>query len=35
MGHKGMSMTVLLCGFAFFIVMLHSANGEVSFSFPE
>ncbi|XP_064829048.1 protocadherin gamma-A11-like [Oncorhynchus masou masou] len=35
MGHKGMSMTVLLCGFAFFIVMLHSAYGEVSFSFPE
>uniref|UniRef100_A0A8C7Q0C1 Cadherin domain-containing protein n=1 Tax=Oncorhynchus mykiss TaxID=8022 RepID=A0A8C7Q0C1_ONCMY len=35
MGHKGMSVTGLLCGFAFFIVTLHSANGDVSFSFPE
>uniref|UniRef100_A0A8C8G8X4 Cadherin domain-containing protein n=1 Tax=Oncorhynchus tshawytscha TaxID=74940 RepID=A0A8C8G8X4_ONCTS len=30
-----MSVTGLLCGFAFFIVTLHSANGDVSFSFPE
>ncbi|XP_045081338.1 protocadherin gamma-A11-like [Coregonus clupeaformis] len=35
MGHKGISVTGLVCGFAFFIVRLHSAYGEVSFSFPE
>ncbi|XP_055744866.1 protocadherin gamma-A10-like isoform X1 [Salvelinus fontinalis] len=35
MGHKGISVTGLVCGFAFFIVMLHYANGDVSYSFPE
>ncbi|XP_045061066.1 protocadherin gamma-A11-like isoform X18 [Coregonus clupeaformis] len=35
MGHKGFSVTGLVCGFAFFIVTLHSAYGEVSIYFPE
>ncbi|XP_045061065.1 protocadherin gamma-A11-like isoform X17 [Coregonus clupeaformis] len=35
MGHKGISVTGLVCGFAFFIVTLHSAYGDLSYSFPE
>nr|XP_046180225.1 protocadherin gamma-A11-like isoform X16 [Oncorhynchus gorbuscha] len=35
MGHKGISVTGLVCGFAFFLLPLHSANGDVSYSFPE
>ncbi|XP_071001261.1 protocadherin gamma-A12-like [Oncorhynchus clarkii lewisi] len=35
MGHKGISVTGLVCGFAFFLLPLHSAYGDVSYSFPE
>ncbi|XP_055782721.1 protocadherin gamma-A11-like isoform X25 [Salvelinus fontinalis] len=35
MGHKGISVTGLVCGFAFFLLTLHSAFGDVSYSFPE
>ncbi|XP_071267198.1 protocadherin gamma-A11-like isoform X25 [Salvelinus alpinus] len=35
MGHKGISVTGLVCGFVFFLLPLHFANGDVSYSFPE
>ncbi|XP_042181727.1 protocadherin gamma-A11-like isoform X16 [Oncorhynchus tshawytscha] len=35
MGHKGISVTGLVCSVAFFLLPLHSANGDVSYSFPE
>ncbi|XP_029627107.1 protocadherin gamma-A11 isoform X20 [Salmo trutta] len=35
MGHKGISVTGLVCGFVFFLLPLHSAYGDVSYSFPE
>ncbi|XP_055744894.1 protocadherin gamma-A12-like isoform X27 [Salvelinus fontinalis] len=35
MGNKGISVTGLVCGFAFFLLPLHSAYGDVSYSFPE
>ncbi|XP_052344190.1 protocadherin beta-16-like [Oncorhynchus keta] len=35
MGHKGISVTGLVWGFAFFLLPLHSAYGDVSYSFPE
>ncbi|XP_055744900.1 protocadherin gamma-A11-like [Salvelinus fontinalis] len=35
MGHKGISVTGLVCYVAFFLLPLHSANGDVSYSFPE
>ncbi|XP_029626443.1 protocadherin gamma-A11-like [Salmo trutta] len=35
MGNKGISVSGLVCGFAFFLLPLHSAYGEVSYSFPE
>ncbi|XP_055744893.1 protocadherin gamma-A11-like isoform X26 [Salvelinus fontinalis] len=35
MGHKGISVTGLVCVFAFFLLPLHFANGDVSYSFPE
>eukprot|EP00063_Salmo_salar_P093078 XP_014067913.1 PREDICTED: protocadherin gamma-A11-like [Salmo salar] len=35
MGHKGISVTGLVCSVVFFLLPLHSANGEVSYSFPE
>ncbi|XP_038867634.1 protocadherin gamma-A10-like [Salvelinus namaycush] len=35
MGNKGLSVTGLVCGFAFFLLPLHSAYGDVSYSFPE
>ncbi|XP_038867635.1 protocadherin gamma-A11-like [Salvelinus namaycush] len=35
MGHKGISVTGLVCGFIFFLLPLHFANGDVSYSFPE
>ncbi|XP_024286350.1 protocadherin beta-16-like [Oncorhynchus tshawytscha] len=36
MGHKGISVTGLVCGVAFFFLLpLHSAYGDVSYSFPE
>uniref|UniRef100_A0A4W5Q9K4 Cadherin domain-containing protein n=1 Tax=Hucho hucho TaxID=62062 RepID=A0A4W5Q9K4_9TELE len=35
MGHKRFSATGLVCGFAFFLLTVHSSYGEVSFSFPE
>ncbi|XP_071267191.1 protocadherin gamma-A4-like isoform X19 [Salvelinus alpinus] len=35
MGHKGISVTSLVFCFAFFLPPLHSANGDVSYSFPE
>ncbi|XP_029588088.1 protocadherin beta-16-like [Salmo trutta] len=35
MGHKGISVTGLVCGFAFVLQTLHTAFGDVSYSFPE
>ncbi|XP_064829052.1 protocadherin gamma-A10-like [Oncorhynchus masou masou] len=35
MGHKGISVTGLVCSVAFFLLPLHSAYGDVSYSFPE
>ncbi|XP_029626442.1 protocadherin beta-16-like [Salmo trutta] len=35
MGHKGISVTGLVCCVAFFLLPLHSAYGDVSYSFPE
>ncbi|XP_036825977.1 protocadherin beta-15-like [Oncorhynchus mykiss] len=35
MGHKGISVTGLVCGISFFLLPLHSAYGDVSYSFPE
>ncbi|XP_064875210.1 protocadherin gamma-A11-like [Oncorhynchus nerka] len=35
MGHKGISVTGLVCSFAFFLQTLHTAFGDVSYSFPE
>ncbi|XP_071001262.1 uncharacterized protein, partial [Oncorhynchus clarkii lewisi] len=35
MGHKGLSVTGLVCGVAVFLLPLHSAYGDVSYSFPE
>ncbi|XP_064829725.1 protocadherin beta-15-like isoform X8 [Oncorhynchus masou masou] len=35
MGHKGFSVTGLVCSVAFFLLPLHSAYGDVSYSFPE
>uniref|UniRef100_A0A8C8BZ69 Cadherin domain-containing protein n=1 Tax=Oncorhynchus tshawytscha TaxID=74940 RepID=A0A8C8BZ69_ONCTS len=35
MGNKGISVTGLVWGFAFFLLPLHSAYGDVSYSFPE
>ncbi|XP_029626444.1 protocadherin gamma-A11-like [Salmo trutta] len=35
MGHKGISVTGLVCCVAFFLLPLHSAIGDVSYSFPE
>nr|XP_046180235.1 protocadherin gamma-A11-like [Oncorhynchus gorbuscha] len=35
MGNKGISVTGLVWGFAFFLRPLHSAYGDVSYSFPE
>ncbi|CAB1325296.1 unnamed protein product [Coregonus sp. 'balchen'] len=35
MEHKGFSATGLVCSFAFFHLTLHSAYGDLSFSFPE
>ncbi|XP_042181731.1 protocadherin gamma-A10-like isoform X20 [Oncorhynchus tshawytscha] len=35
MGNKGFSVTGLVCSVAFFLLPLHSAYGDVSYSFPE
>ncbi|XP_052342975.1 protocadherin gamma-A11-like [Oncorhynchus keta] len=35
MGHKGISVTGLVCSVAFFLLPLHSTYGDVSYSFPE
>ncbi|XP_038867624.1 protocadherin beta-16-like [Salvelinus namaycush] len=35
MEHKIFTVTSLVCGFVFFLLPLHSANGDVSYSFPE
>ncbi|XP_052342898.1 protocadherin beta-15-like [Oncorhynchus keta] len=35
MGHKRISVTGLVCSVAFFLLPLHSAYGDVSYSFPE
>ncbi|XP_021439403.2 protocadherin beta-16-like [Oncorhynchus mykiss] len=35
MGHKGISVTGLVCSVVFFLLPLHSAYGDVSYSFPE
>ncbi|XP_045061077.1 protocadherin beta-15-like [Coregonus clupeaformis] len=35
MGHKGISVTGLVCSISFFLLTLHSAYGDVSYSFPE
>nr|XP_046180222.1 protocadherin gamma-A4-like isoform X14 [Oncorhynchus gorbuscha] len=35
MGHKGISVTGLVCSVAFLLLPLHSAYGDVSYSFPE
>ncbi|XP_071254534.1 protocadherin gamma-A11-like isoform X25 [Salvelinus alpinus] len=35
MGHKGFSVAVLVCSVSFFLLTLHSAYGDVSYSFPE
>uniref|UniRef100_A0A8C7S7V0 Cadherin domain-containing protein n=2 Tax=Oncorhynchus mykiss TaxID=8022 RepID=A0A8C7S7V0_ONCMY len=35
MRNKGISVTGLVWGFAFFLLPLHSAHGDVSYSFPE
>uniref|UniRef100_A0A8C7S445 Cadherin domain-containing protein n=1 Tax=Oncorhynchus mykiss TaxID=8022 RepID=A0A8C7S445_ONCMY len=35
MGHKGISVTGLVCGISFFLLPLHSAYGDLSYSFPE
>ncbi|XP_036825979.1 protocadherin beta-16-like [Oncorhynchus mykiss] len=35
MGHKGISMTGLICVFVFFLLPLHSANADLGYSFPE
>eukprot|EP00063_Salmo_salar_P093082 XP_014067917.1 PREDICTED: protocadherin beta-15-like [Salmo salar] len=35
MGHKGISVTGLVCSFVFFLLPLHSAYGDVSYSIPE
>ncbi|XP_045081340.1 protocadherin gamma-A11-like [Coregonus clupeaformis] len=35
MGYKGFSVTGLVCGFAFVLLPLHCAYGDVSYSFPE
>ncbi|XP_042181737.1 protocadherin gamma-A10-like [Oncorhynchus tshawytscha] len=35
MGHKGISVTGLVCSVAFFLLPLHSAYGDVSYSVPE
>ncbi|CAB1337116.1 unnamed protein product [Coregonus sp. 'balchen'] len=35
MGHKGISVAGLVCGFALFLQTLYSAFGDVSYSFPE
>uniref|UniRef100_A0A8C7W1L9 Cadherin domain-containing protein n=1 Tax=Oncorhynchus mykiss TaxID=8022 RepID=A0A8C7W1L9_ONCMY len=35
MGHKGISVTGLVCRFAFFLQTLDTAFGDVSYSFPE
>ncbi|XP_071264913.1 protocadherin gamma-A11-like [Salvelinus alpinus] len=35
MGHKAISVTGLVCCVAFFLLPLHSAYGDVSYSFPE
>ena len=35
MGHKGISVIGLVCGVAVFLLPLHSAYGDVSYSFPD
>ncbi|XP_054483245.1 protocadherin gamma-C3, partial [Anoplopoma fimbria] len=35
MAHNGYSAAGLLCGFAFFLQLLHTVNGDINFSIPE